>query len=251
MENSNEEKKNKKSRKGLYFAVFAGILSAVAVVLACTVFFRVETIDVQGSERYAPEDVIDASGVLRGTYLVLIPKEQTIQRIKETLPYVRSVELDRHFPTTLRLTVTDDYAAARVTSGDSFWLLDPQGKVLEQAQPDADYGCLTVTGLDLMAPVPMEQAQVLDENGGQLKGLIALMTALEQQQMLGQITEINAGSKTEISMIYQGRLRVKFMIGADYERKIRIFREIVALIGEYETGTVDLKTERGCFTPTL
>ena len=246
-----EENKKKKSRMGYGLIVLMVLISAAAVVLACTVFFRVETIEVTGGERYAPEEIIDAAGVPQGSYLILTPRDQVAQRIYKALPYVGEVKVKKHLPTVLELQITDDAAAAKITSGDAFWILDAKGKVLEEAQEGADYGCLQVDGLDLVAPTPTEQAKVLDENGEQLRGLIALMTTLQEQGMIGQITEINAGSKTEISMMYQGRLKVKFLLSADYERKIRIFREIVALIGEYETGTVDLKTERGCFTPTM
>ena len=247
----NAEKKNRKSRAGLIFAVITVIVSAAAIVLACTAFFRVENIEVNGESRYSPEEIIDASGVPRGSNLILTPDDQVAQRIWGKLPYIGDVTVKKHFPTTLKVNVTDTVAAARITSGDTIWIIDPAGRVLEEAQEGAEYSCLTVTGLDLMAPQQGEPAQALDENAGQLAGLTGLMTALKNQELLGEITEINASSKTEISMMYQGRLKVKFLLGADYERKVRIFREIVALIGEYETGTVDLKTERGCFTPTM
>lgn len=251
MEKSNAEKSNRRSRPGLLFAVVAAVVSAVAIVMACTVFFRVETIEVTGTERYTQEEVAEGAEVLQGSSLILTKKDSLQRHLCENLPYVGSVEVKKHFPTTLRLIVTDTVAAAKIPSGDDWWVIDPTGKVLEQVREGTDYGCLTVNGLDVMAPVPGEKAQALDENGGQLSGLTSLMTVLREQELLGQITEINAGSKTEISMLYQGRLKVKLLLGVDYDRKIRIFRQIAAMLGDGEYGTVDLKTERGCFTPVM
>lgn len=251
MEKSNAEKSNRKARSGFLFTAVAAVLSAVAILMACTVFFRVENIEVTGSERYTQEEVADGSEVLRGSSLILTRKDLLSRHLCENLPYVGSVEVKKRFPTTLRLNVTDTIAAAKVTSGDAWWVMDPTGKVLEQVQEGQEYPGFPVTGLDIMAPEPGQQAQVLDENAGQLSGLVSLMTALQEQGILGQITQIYAGSKTEITLLYQDRLKVKFLLGVDYERKVRIFREIAAMLGDYEIGTVDLKTERACFTPSM
>ena len=66
--------------------------------------------------------------------------------------------------------------------------------------------------------------------------------------LIGEITEIDASLSTEISMVYQGRIKATMLTSADFNRRIQIFEAVVALAGEYDRGTVNLKTEKVFFT---
>ena len=49
-------------------------------------------------------------------------------------------------------------------------------------------------------------------------------------------------------MVYQGRIKATMLTSADFNRRIQIFEAVVALAGEYDRGTVNLKTEKVFFT---
>ena len=59
-----------------------------AVVMALTLFFRVDTIEVTGTERYTEKDVIEASGIQLGDNLFLLNKYEAARSIAEQLPYI-------------------------------------------------------------------------------------------------------------------------------------------------------------------
>ena len=82
---------------GLY-KVLSVLLAAGAVAAACIVFFRVNTIQVEGNVRYTAQEVIDASGVKIGDNLIVLPGGRVSAAIRAQLPYVEGVTLQRAYP---------------------------------------------------------------------------------------------------------------------------------------------------------
>ena len=74
-------------RNGVLFTILAVILIAASVVAACTVFFRVETVTVEGTAQlhHGGNPLCGQCGRW-GPTLILTPGEQTAQRIYEALP---------------------------------------------------------------------------------------------------------------------------------------------------------------------
>ena len=67
--------------------------------------------------------------------------------------------------------------------------------------------------------------------------------------MTSQINSINASSRTELVMVYQGRIQAKLLNNVDFNRKILILEEIVAVLGDEEQGVLDMKTEKNFYSP--
>lgn len=236
-------KKRKVIRGNLLYVTIAVVLSAISVAAACTIFFRVEAVQAEGCERYTQEEIAAAADVPDGTNLVLLPGPLIRDRVTARLPYVDSVTLKRGLPTTLRIVVKETKPAAYISDGTSWWIINSTGKILESRPADSAWQYTTISGLTITEPEQGSRIQVEEGNELRLNGLLGLMAVLERKGMLGEVNEITASSGTEISMVYENRLRVKFLLNADFDRKIRILEDIVALMGEYETGVVNLKSE--------
>ena len=58
MAKKQKETKYRTVRGGILYGILTALLVAVSVVLACTVFFRVEEVTVEGCERYSAEQVL-------------------------------------------------------------------------------------------------------------------------------------------------------------------------------------------------
>ena len=83
----------------------------------------------------------------------------------------------------------------------------------------------------------------------QLNGLLGLLQVLQERGMTSQINSINASSRTELVMVYQGRIKAKLLNNVDFNRKILILEEIVAVLGDEEQGVLDMKTEKNFYSP--
>ena len=253
-----KQPKQPKGKAGILYAVVMTLLMAASVVLACTVFFRVESVQVVGVERYTVEEIQAVASVEKGSNLILTPGEQVAGRLYKNLPYVDHVEVQKRFPTTLRLVVTEAVPAAVVPASATvemtgedgkiiptvavtgeMWIIDPKGRLLEPADEAAQNQYITVTGVAAFEPA---QGEIIDvENPNQKDSLLGLLQALESEGMLANVTDIDASLTTEISMVYDGRITAKLLSNTDFVRKLRIFEEVVALTGEHEHRTVNLK----------
>lgn len=241
-----KEKKTKdarysKRRRGLLFAILATALIALSIVGACTVFFQVETVTVTGNERYSEQQILDVASVEMGANMILTPSEQIAQRLYDGLPYLHEVQVHKRFPTTLRLEITECQPAAVITGAASAWLVDANGKLLEAADETMQQEYPNVTGLELLEPKQGTQAATTDENQSKLKGLVALMQALTDGGLMDGVTAIDVSSGTEIQVVYDGRLTIKLLNNANFEKKMQPLRTVIAVAGDDARGIINMK----------
>lgn len=267
-----KEPKKQRGKAGAAYVVLMTLVMLASVVLACTVFFRVENVEVEGIARYTYDQVYAAANVEAGSNLILTPAEQVEERIYAALSYVDTVEAKKRFPTTLRLEVVEAQPVAVVPGANlimpneeqlkegmepiveptgQWWIIDSKGKLLEQADEALAAEYIQVTGLMAMNPVQGLPMEVQSGDQGRLKGLLGLLQALESQEMIGQITAIDATLGTEIAMVYDGRVTVKMLNTTDFERKIRIFEDVSALLSPYDQGVLNLKSDTVFYSPNL
>lgn len=241
-----KEKKTKdarysKRRRGLLFAILATALIALSIVGACTVFFQVETVTVTGNERYSEQQILDVASVEMGANMILTPSEQIAQRLYDGLPYLHEVRVHKRFPTTLRLEITECQPAAVITGAASAWLVDANGKLLEPADETMQQEYPNVTGLELLEPKQGTQAATTDENQSKLKGLVALMQAMTNGGLMDGVTAIDVSSGTEIQVVYDGRLTIKLLNNANFEKKMQPLRTVIAVAGDDARGIINMK----------
>ena len=102
--------------------IFIGVL-LTAALLALTIFFRVHTISVEGAMRYSAEEIVSNLDVREGDNLYLWNKVKTSNALMERLPYLESVQIRRHLPDTLVVTVTECTATVAVQNEGGYLYL--------------------------------------------------------------------------------------------------------------------------------
>ena len=173
--------------------------------------------------------------------MILTPSQQIAQAIESALPYVDQVQVQKRFPTTVHLVVTEAKPAAVLTGAASAWLIDAKGKLLEPADETMIKEYPPVTGLELLEPSQGAQAQTTMENQKKLDGLVAFTTALQECGLMEGTTSIDVSSNTEILMVYDGRLTVKILNNVDFDRKLKALRQVIAMAGDDGRGIINMK----------
>ena len=84
-------KRSRQRRSGALFKALAVLVTAVAILLAMSVFFKVSRIDVVGAETYSEKEIIDASGIEIGENLFFVDRFEAASRIFANLPYIDNV----------------------------------------------------------------------------------------------------------------------------------------------------------------
>ena len=228
---------------GLY-RIFSILAVAVALVVACVVFFRINEVTVAGNDRYTAQEIIDASGIRTGDNLIALSKSRVAGNIIARLPYVRSVSIERLLPDGVLLTVTEHVASAAISDGKNWWYLAEQGKVLEQA-PSPD-GVMTITGLTARTPIPSDPVRVDEEEETTLGYVLALMEELSRRGMLQDCTELDCTAATSMTLSYD-IYQVKLPRRADYSEYLALLQAALSSeeMPKDVPGTFDLTVQDG------
>ena len=231
-----------RGRRGRRFGVLYKLLTLVVVcaaaVLALTLFFKVESVEVTGNSRYSAQEIQDACGVQLGDNLYLLSKPDMVQRLHQRLPYIDEVRITRSLPNTLRVQVTEFTTVYAVEQEGTVWLLTSGGKIVETAAERGDTPL--IDGCELLAPSLGGDVSFALELQNRQESLLALLTAQERAELTGDVRAIHLGDPTVLSMDYTERFTVEMPYGADYPRLLRYLTLVIEELETNLTGVIDL-----------
>ena len=231
-----------RGRRGRRFGVLYKLLTLVVVcaaaVLALTLFFKVESVEVTGNSRYSAQEIQDACGVSLGDNLYLLSKPDLVQRLHQQLPYIDEVRITRQLPNTLCVQVTEFSTVYAVEQEGTVWLLTSGGKIVETAAERGDTPL--IDGCELLAPSLGGDVSFALELQNRQESLFALLTALESAELTGAVRAIHLGDPTVLSMDYTERFTVEMPYGADYPRLLRYLTLVIEELETNLTGVIDL-----------
>ena len=231
-----------RGRRGRRFGVLYKLLTLVVVcaaaVLALTLFFKVESVEVTGNSRYSAQEIQDACGVSLGDNLYLLSKPDMVQRLHQQLPYIDEVRITRQLPNTLCVQVTEFSTVYAVEQEGTVWLLTSGGKIVETAAERGDTPL--IDGCELLAPSLGGDVSFALELQNRRESLFALLTALESAELTGDVRAIHLGDPTVLSMDYTESFTVEMPYGADYPRLLRYLTLVIEELETNLTGVIDL-----------
>ena len=257
--------------RGKFLLSLASVAAlALAAFLALSVFFRVETIAVAGAEKYTPWMIRQAAGVETGDALLSISEARVASRIRMELPYVDEIKVGIRLPGTVEIQVTELQVTYSIEDENgAWWLISADGRAVEQVNLDTALGYTRVEGLAIRTPQPGDPVQALpgriidpDEGSAetldqadadeQLSALIAVMTALENNRIIGEISLIDVTDVTAIRLEYPQLLTVSLGGAERMDYKIGYLAAAVEELADTQSGELDLSleyTEDAVFTP--
>ena len=243
-------KSNRRRRRGslgFLYKLLSTLAICAVVVAALTLFFRVDTIEVTGMERYTAQEVIDASGVASGDNLFLLNKYSVDQDIKAALPYIEELRINRRLPDTLVIQVQECGIPLAVVQDGSAWLVSPKGKIVGQEEASAAEGYGVIDGCQLLAPSVGTSLALATEYANQQQSLLNLLAALEEAGLMDQVDAIHLSDLAVLRMDYAGRFVVELPYGADYDYKLRSLVASLEIdaIQSNQTGTIQLTRDDG------
>lgn len=224
------------------FIVFLFVLIvAVLSSLSLTVWFNIKNIYVEGEIIYSAEDVITASGVLKGENLMLLNEKQVAEKITSKLPYIKSVEVDKLYPDSVRIKAVADKEAMCLKTEEAYLIVDEDFKVLRTAtdiQPD----------LLLVQGVQFKNAEVgsnVEVSNYEHRDILDTIFGISESHQL-QITEINIENITDIRFIIENRIVVLLGSKTEADKKIKLAAtmlnpETSNSIASDATGVINLK----------
>jgi cell division protein FtsQ len=159
-----QKKKRKSSKLPWLFWLVGVALVAILWSLYQSKWFITQTVTIQGVSRLTPEQVLAIAGAPTGEPLISQDLSGINQRLI-AMPEVKSVLVERGWPTTLLITITERIPVAVAATAGGFNLIDDEGKnsgvvgappaglLVIAAQPDSP---AMTSAISIIAAIPTE-----------------------------------------------------------------------------------------------
>lgn len=257
------------------YHLLLGVISVAAIVLALTlamsIFFKVENIHVAGTDKYSAWDIREASGIQQGDNLLTLGKAKVSGKIIARLPYVEKVRIGIKLPDTVNIEIEESDITYAVQAEDQgWWFINSQGRVLDMTTGIIAEYFTKIEGVQIMIPVTGQQAVAYtgqpDPTEGEtadpaaptdvteaptapvdtvnaterLNAAVAVLQNLENNGIVGEVTNVNVSDLYNIELTYEDRYQVLLGDTSQLDRKIRSMREAVQQMSDYQQGVLDV-----------
>lgn len=231
---------------------------AVALLAGMTIFFKVEEVQVAGAVKYDEYGIFEDSGIQIGDSMVTLNKRQIKARIiqKPENAYIETIRISRKLPGTVVISVTEeDVFYVAQDSQDGWWLISPNGKVVDKCTDAAVDDYTKILGVKLSAPelgataAAYEPVLEPDEEGNtvpvtvyakeQLDLALNIIRLLEKEHFVGTVASVDVSNTSDIQLWYGTRFQMLIGDGQNLSVKINALAQALALKEDYETGILD------------
>lgn len=215
---------------------FVAIVAAVVVLVAGSVavayltpVMSVRTIDVDGAASVSEQEILQELDVPAGLPLVRVDTAGAAQRVA-SIPELASVRVQRMYPSTVRVTVTERIPVAFFDSPDGTHLLDATGVDFAIAPPPPGV-------VRLVTPNPAFGDPVTTD-------ALAVLTSLPPL-LRDQAGEVRATSLSDISVVLLDGRTIVWGGREDSERKAAVAIALLSRPGQiFDVSSPDLPTTR-------
>ncbi len=247
-------KRNKRKRNFRIAIVVIGFLLAISLIISPVLIltlFRVKTFTVEGVGIYTTEQIISASGIVKGKNLLFADLDEAAENIEKLLPYTHDVKITKKLPDgiIIRCDSTEKAFAVGMTNG-LYALTDSNLKVLEvTGEQPADITLIigavpykAEIGETVVFETPEDgekKGEIVDES---LKLLLEITGALKENEAKN-INLINVSKRNDIYLIYQERIVLKLGNSSELASKLSLGNKVINSennIDPFQFGAVNL-----------
>ena len=225
------------------------LVSLVAMLVGMSAFFRVTDVTVSGTSYYTQDQVAEASGIRMGTSLMMLSPSKTALKICSGLMFVKEVRIDKVYPGTVQIVVTESMPVAYCRDNTDFWTLDSDGQVLEQTTSDQVDGLIGVRGVSL--PV-FESGKPLgsEKNPEIAKTVGAVLQALLKREYAFTPVWIDVTDTGHITVNCGDTYTLALGSADKLDEKLALADAVVARQSDGQAGTIDVSaTDAAHFIP--
>lgn len=235
--------KKRRIKKAIATLLLFVVLLGIGAALSFTVFFKIETINIEGNTLYSAEKIEEACGVKKGDNLLRADPEKIGNALEKALPYVGSVSVQKKLPATLTLKITETHESAAISSGGAYILIDPDGKVLSLSSAILKENVALISGITLDSPE--EGSKITSKEASKCDALKAVLLGIKNSGIAG-ISGIDISNPDDIVLKYDFRISLKIGAASNAEKKLERAKAVLEKedkINNKSIGTLDLRSE--------
>lgn len=246
------------NRDRLIVQLITATAVVLAIVMGLSVFFKVETITVTGADTYSAWAVREASGISEGDKLLTFSKIRAASQIMANLPYVKGVRIGIKLPDTVNIMIEEESVVYAIKSSDGqWWMMDSDGRVVEQANNAKAATATQVLGVTLEAPTVNEKGvatemtpsetnelgeliPVTTTGAQRLTAALQILKALENNDIVGEAASVDVTSTEDIILWYGTRYQVNLGDTSRLDYKVDCMNDAILQMSDYQSGVLDI-----------
>ena len=223
-------------------------LALIGFLLARSTVFVLRSVQVEGDvTRYTPQQIADIAGVSMYQSIFSINEGQLRQAV-ESNRYLRFEGMQIVYPDGLILRVSERQPSATVTYLGVMFVLDDEGRVLDQYSADSEtLDVPVVTGLKIKRLAIGEELQT--EMQWQTQAVQKVLAVLARSELTGRAVDLNAENSDNLYLMTTDGLKIELGDVENMETKISIAQEVLrqidspAFLAEVEQREAQAKQE--------
>lgn len=116
--------------------IFVSVAVVIVLAVVGAVMLTVGDVSVvvnSESQNVDKTNIVNVSGIKRGSSIFTVDEEKAINNIEKNYPYIKAIKVERVFPNKVRIEITERIAilSVKLSDSDEYLVLDRELKVLE------------------------------------------------------------------------------------------------------------------------
>lgn len=223
----------------MYYILAAAVIITVLIVLSNTVLFNCTSIEVEGNSRYTVEQLVDMSGLEKGQNLLHMDTGAAESRILAAFPFIDEVEVQKSFPTKVRIVVKEAQKWFQVSSGGVNAAVSRMGRIVELGSTP---GLPVVEGYD---PVELAPGKTLASNESGKSTIPAQILEAAEESGIPAISQIDMTDRFDISIDCGDNITLQ--IGGVADIGVKFAEAAEAIKREDGNVIIDLRADEKMF----
>lgn len=225
---SRKDIRKQKKHNAIATFILVAILIGICGYISVKVFFIVQTVDVEGSEKYSRREIANFCAIPFGENIFNVDTEYYQNALPENFTYIETATVQRKLPNKIKITVVDSvptyYEETSVDGGTAYTVYSQSLKPLTG----------TAQKPDNLIGIWVNQE---DENSlGVFNSVVEFIT----DGGYDKVTQINTVQTDNISIEYDGRITVKLGTMLDMAYKLKMAYYVLhQKIPDGERGVMD------------
>ncbi len=233
-------KKKRSKRVQRYVALFLllAVLLGVASYVLSEKFFVVRKIQIQETDLYSADALLEACGISIGSPLITVSKKEVSSALEEKFPYLVHVKVSFDLPNVVCVSFTEDFGDLGLQLGTELFSIDRELNVLAKESPDSTIPRIQLITGDVLRCVVGEKLAFFDENTERM--LLDLVIALEEEGFLSEVNRIDIRDKFDICVRYLDRFDLYLGENQDLKYKFAMVKGVIADLPADAKGKIDI-----------
>lgn len=246
---------SKRIRRRIFYVSLFAVMCVVFTAVCFLVFFKIETVTVEGTSRYSDEEIIAAFGVDYGENLYSFDADELEQVLVAELPYINSVIIERDLPSTVILHIEEKEPSMYVELSGEQYLLTDDMHILEYTDDPSKLAGILKLAMEpetVSRCIVGEKLQFADNRTGDI--IAEAYAFIKDAGLVKRVEYIDANNRFAIYLGLDSKYEVYMGDIVEFDTKLAFAAGIADKLATLEEdkgqGKIDVSdVEKGIFTP--